>query len=563
MRLYETSGPTRFAHQKAGLRRLISTRGVCALLFDPGMGKTAVVIDYAGLLALKSPREEARVLVICPLVAVDTWVIQIEKFLSPQVHYWAEALGGSLKERAEALAARGGEPFARSLTGKSYPRRRCHARALHSDKSLAWGSRRGPNADEPRMTPTEGPDGVRTPRLVLEVINIDTLASRSAVGSRTMADVMIDAIRRFDPDLVVVDESHKIKSAQGNASRVLGRLSKYVPRRVLLTGTVMPHSPLDVFGQWRFLEPTAFGKKEADGTYSTATFGAFKERFAVLGGWMGKEIKGFVNLDEMQSIMSRNSVVARKADALDLPPTLDSEVSVELSPAETKAYQDMKDQLAIQLANGSLASVPNRLAQMMRLRQITSGHVPDDVTGMTITLGTSKVKTIASLVHDTLVGEKRIVVFALFTHEIQMLEKALAKDGTTVFVISGSTPQEDRVRMRYVFGSDSPERIVLIAQIKTMSLAVNELVTASHAIFASMSMQRDDYVQARDRLDRIGQTQPVTFWHAIVPGTVDSVILQSHRDRTDLETAMLKHIAEQGDQGGETAWRSIGQAIAR
>jgi SNF2 family DNA or RNA helicase len=88
----------------------------------------------------------------------------------------------------------------------------------------------------------------------------------------------------------------------------------------------------------------------------------------------------------------------------------------------------------------------------------------------------------------------------------------------------------------------------MVAQIKTMSLAVNELITASHAVFASLSYQRDDWIQAKDRLDRIGQTKPCTFWHAIAPGTVDGVILRSHRDRTNLEDAVLRHIQQrEGD----------------
>lgn len=87
--------------------------------------------------------------------------------------------------------------------------------------------------------------------------------------------------------------------------------------------------------------------------------------------------------------------------------------------------------------------------------------------------------------------------------------------------------------------------MVIVAQIKTLSLAVNELVTANHAIFASMSQRRDEYIQARDRLDRIGQTRPVTFWHALVPSSVDHVILKSHTERTNLEDAMLKHIHEE------------------
>lgn len=96
--------------------------------------------------------------------------------------------------------------------------------------------------------------------------------------------------------------------------------------------------------------------------------------------------------------------------------------------------------------------------------------------------------------------------------------------------------------MRRRFGSDDPARIVMVAQIKTMSLAVNELVTASHAVFASLSQQRDDWVQAKDRLNRIGQGKPMTFWHAVVPGTVDAVILESHRRGTSLENAVLAHV---------------------
>lgn len=538
MTKYITGGPPRFDHQKRGLNKLIATGGVCALLFDPGMGKTATTLDYAGLIALK--QGEARVLVVCPLAAVDTWVDQADKFVSPQVGFWAEALGGSLLHRAEALAARGDQPFGKPL---SKPRREklMHPRAQNADLSFAWSYR---TLDEERTRPVtrgEGPEAIKGPRLVLEVINIDTLTSRQAVGKRTMADIMVDAIKRYNPHLVVVDESHKIKGYSGNASRLLARVSRFVPRRIILTGTVMPHGPMDVFGQWRFLEPYAFGDVQEDGSHKEATFGGFRNRYAVEGGWMGKEIIGYQNLDEMQAIMAKNAIVARKKDALDLPPTTDAEVHVELSAAEKKAYADLRDSLVTQLSYGTLATTDNRLTQMLRLRQITSGHLPDD-TGRVRVVGSSKAKTIASLVHDTLVGEERIVIFALFTHEIKLLEQVLARAGTEVMVISGATPGEDRVRMRKRFGSKDPQRMVMVAQIKTMSLAVNELVTANHAIFASLSQQRDDYIQARDRLDRIGQERPVTFWHVMAPGTVDEVILKSHRERTDLENAVLAHI---------------------
>lgn len=536
-RPFVPGGPPRFEHQKRGLRDLIRRRGVGALVFDPGTGKTATTIDYMSVLALGLGVEEVRVLVVSPLAAVDTWVDQMGKWASPDVSYWVEALGGNILQRAEALADRGGDPFSRPL-GKGPQKRGSGRRSLHVGRSWAWDAR---PALEDRGA---GPDGVPGPRLVVEVLNIDSFASRRAVGSRTTADIMVEAVKRFAPHLVVVDELHKIKSVSGNASRLLARIAPLVPRRVGLTGTLMPHGALDVFAQWRFLDARAFGQVQVDGSRKTATFGQFRDRYAKMGGYLGREVVGYQNLDELQDILAERATVVRKEDALDLPPWTDATVHVELSSREARAYSEMKKALAADLgADGGLVTVGSRLTQMMRLRQITSGHLPDEQ-GEVHEVGDSKVQTIRSLVHDTLAGESRVVIFCQFTHEILALKRSLAAKGTEVMVIAGGTPNEERMRMRQRFGSSSPERMVMVAQITTMSLAVNELVTASNAVFGSMTLQRDEYIQARDRLNRLGQTRPVTFWHVVAPGTVDEVILKSHQQRTDLETAVLRHILE-------------------
>lgn len=523
-------GPPRYEHQKAGLRKIIETKGITALLMDPGVGKTAVALDYCSLLALK--QGTARVLVIAPLAAVDTWVDQAGKWVSPQVNYWAEALGGTVLERGLTLALRGEDPFS-SVPGQDRAKIRAH-------RPKSWSV-----ASRPAVRPEDGPGAISGPRLVLEALNIDAAAQRSSVGSRHMGDFLLGAIKRFKPDLVIVDESHKIKGASSNASRLMARLSPHVPRRLILTGTVMPNSPLDVFGQWRFLDPMAFGTM-MNGQKMEATLTDFENDYIVWGGFMGKEMRGFQNLDKLESIMAKNAIVVRKEDALDLPPTTDTVVHVDLSPKEKKAYAQMRKSLAAEITPGMSQVATNRLTQRMRLRQITAGHLPDDQ-GTIHTLGSSKARTVASLVNDTLAGEKRIVVFAMFTHEIRELARVLTSSQREVQVITGATSNEERIRLRHRFGSDDPTPLVMIAQIRTISLAVNELITANHAIFSSLSMQRDDWVQARDRLHRIGQKKPCTFWYALAPGTVDEVILTSHKEKADVEANILAHIRKAAD----------------
>lgn len=538
-------------HQRIGLRRLIETRGVCALLWDPGLGKTAATLDYLSLLALKAtPNErgvrEARALVVAPLSAVDTWVLQAKQWVSPQIDYWAEALGGSIIQRAEALASRGGNPIRKRGAKPLQKRDRALAerRALHVQRSHAVGIRGNTAKGEP-VQRHDGPGAFdrSRPRLILASLNLDTFSQRREYGSGTTADLLLDAVRRFDPDVIVVDEMHKIKGASSNVSRLLDRIGQRVPRRIGLTGTVMPHGPLDVFGQWRFIAPEAFGDKRSNGTRARATLAGFKRRYAEMGGYMGYEVVGYKNLDDMQNIMAANSHVARKDDELDLPKTRSVTIPVELSSAERRAYTDMKKHLQATFAQPGTSTAPNRLAQMMRLRQITSGYLPDD-SGTMRDIGTSKADVIGSIVNDQLAGENRVVVFAQFVPEIARLRAKLATKGTTVEVIDGSVKAEERLAIRQRFGDTAkhPERIVLVAQFKTVSLSVNELVTASHAVFGSLSLQRDDLIQAQDRLNRMGQKRPVTFWFALVPGSVDAVIYKSHQDRSNLEAAVLDHI---------------------
>lgn len=551
MTKFEFGGPPRFAHQKRGLAKLIACNGVGALLMEPGTGKTAVTLDYCSLLALSSPRREARVLVIGPLAAVDQWALQAPKWVSPQVNVWAEALGGSVMQRVEALRSRGGKAVAKPTGGKGRGAGDS-VRAVHAARAWALAARRDGVDLDRRMAAKAGPDvlGDSNPRLVIEAINLDTLSQRRQVGSKTMADVVLGAVTDFDPDLVVIDEMHKIKSVSSNASRLAGRIGSRVERRIGLTGTVIPHSPLDVYGQWRFLDPRAFGRVQPNGERRVATFKHFKEDYAEMGGYMGHEVVGFKNLDRLEEIMGERSSVAIKEECLDLPDAVDTVLPVALSPKELKAYEDMRTKLQVEFreeddsreaGDGDAATAASRLVRMTRLRQITAGHLPDD-DGQVREIGRSKAKTIASLIHDTLEDEQRIVVFGTFTRELAALEEEIADKRTTVLRIDGSTKPGDRLAMRQRFGSDDPARLVIVAQIKTLSVAVNELVTARNAVFASLPWQRDDIVQARDRLNRLGQKSATTFWYALAPGTVDDLVFQAYLDRTDLEKTLMNHI---------------------
>lgn len=485
-----------FDHQMQGLRNLIDNDGVYALLWDPGTGKTKCVIDYLSWLSLAA-KSQVRVLVVCPKAVTDSWVEQTEHFASVPVD--AKILEGSINQKAAEMAAFAKIPLA--STG-----------------------------------------------ILMRVCNLDTFSSRRTVSqtsSKLHSDLLLDSVKKFAPHMLVVDESHRIKGKSSNAGRLLGRIQPHVKRRVLLTGTPMPHSPLDVWSQARVLDPKMFSTNG-----KMWSFGQFQQWYAVMGGFMGKEIKGFKYLDDLEKRLGTRSMVVRKQDALDLPPTTDIMVPVALDAAESKAYAKMMTDLLFQLDSGEFMSAPSRLTQMLRLRQITSGYVKADASEDYTFIGESRIKVALSVLEDLMATEKRVVVFAWGRPEVDRLVERInsshALNGAKGHAITGDTLDDTRLRLRKKFASDDPERLILVCQWRTVSLGINEFVAANHALILSLSQQRDDLIQGKARLDRQGQTKPVTFWFIQAPGTVDEVILMSHQDRTKLEDALLAHIRSAG-----------------
>lgn len=520
-------------HQKDAVAFLDSVDGIGALLFDPGVGKTGSTLAWIDEQADK--HGEFRVLVVAPLTAADTWVLQAPSFMDSPVK--ARMLQGSTVSILDKIRAAG--------YWTSVPDAAIGVDHYGSVAKQVSGN-----------------------RVTILSMSAGALSTYCKTGERGRVVKVLQAIRRYRPHLIVVDESHIIKAHDSNISKIMYQIGQVAPHRIILTGTVNPNSPLDVYGQWRFLAPWTFSDQYTEQfTKSPLTmtvnqqktirpwpWGRFKDRYADMGGYEGKNIVGVnpVTIDELHDRVAERSMVVRKEDALDLPPVRDIDVHVTLSSKEQKAYDQMARDLAAQMEDGSLLEAPNPLAKMMKLRQIAAGFVRDTETEETHVIGDSLRKAVHEICDVTLAGEQRIVVFAYFRSECQMLADMLSKHpngrrryDVNVEVITGGTKAADRLAIRQRFGdtTNHPERTILVAQARTMSISVNELITAQNAVFASLSERRDDWVQARGRLDRNGQKgSHVTFWNVFSPGLIGEIMLDRNKNKGSLEKALLDHV---------------------
>lgn len=329
-------------------------------------------------------------------------------------------------------------------------------------------------------------------------------------------------------DVIIYDESHRLKSAAGRQSRVASQLMHHATRRLALTGTPMPHSPLDVYAQCRCLDKRVFGASNA----------AFKARYAVKGGYMGHQIVAYQNLDELHDKLYSITYRCRAADVLDLPGAEDSYRYCDLGPAEAKAYKSMEQELVAEIAGG-LVTASNALVKLLRLQQITSGYLP--LEGDAQEIGTAKQMLLAEVLEDLSpaeVGEARepVVVFCRYTHDLAAVAAVCAAQGLRCGELSGQRNDLEAWQRG--------EADVLATQLQAGGLGV-DMTRARYCVYYSNSYSLGDYEQTRARCHRPGQTRPVTYIHLLARGTVDEVVLEALGKRRDVVAAVIDKLGKE------------------
>jgi SNF2 family DNA or RNA helicase len=352
----------------------------------------------------------------------------------------------------------------------------------------------------------------RVKRLHIVVINYD-LAWRRA-----------EMIARFKPQFVIADESHRIKRASTRRSWYMRSWNK-APYRAILTGTPVPRSMLDLYGQWVFLNPKTFGTRIKD----------FKERYIKYGGFRGYQVKGYYHLKELKAKVKKDATRRRKDNTLDLPERIWQRVPVDLEPYASSLYWQVAEEFYAQLKSGEIVDVKNAMVKLGKLQQIAGGWVFTDKGPVQVS--TAKLNATREILEDLYEAQDKVVVFARFLAEVNGIADVGRKIGFNTFVLSGATPRAQRpVDVRTFQRGTKPS--LFVAQTQTGGLSIT-LTGAHEAIFYSPPLPLDDYIQCCDRVHRIGQAKKVRYRHIVARETVDLEIYQRLKDKREVMALIM------------------------
>lgn len=344
----------------------------------------------------------------------------------------------------------------------------------------------------------------------------------------TYRDGIFEALAAYKPDLIVCDESQRIKNPSAAQSKALHKLGDAAPFRMILSGTPVQNNAVDLYSQYRFLDPAVYG----------ANFYAFKNRYCIMGGYGQHQIVGYRNMDEL--VEKEHSVAYRvtKEECLDLPQQTFINRYVQFTDAEQAIYEQLRKSSFLELETGENVTATTILTMYLRLMQLTGGFLTADESTRPKQVNTAKLDALADIVDDYVVDAgKKLVIFARFRAEIAAIENLLRLRKIQYGSIYGDVPMEERGKIVEDFQTN-PDTKVFVAQIQTAGLGIT-LHAASTAVFYSYDYNYANYAQALARIHRIGQRLPVTYIHLVVDGSIDEKILAALENKEDMAKTVV------------------------
>ena len=331
--------------------------------------------------------------------------------------------------------------------------------------------------------------------------------------------------------MFAIDESTTIKNPSAKRTKSILSLSKLAKYKRILTGSPVTKSPLDLYTQCNFLNEFLLG---------FSSFYTFRNRYANMiernfGGRKVQLIGSYKRLDELSDKLKFFTYRVLKEDCLDLPPKVYTKREIELTEEQTKAYATMKS-AALALLNGKMATAPHVLTQMMRLHQITCGHLKND-DGTITELKNNRLKELLSLLEEV---EGKVIIWANYIHDIEHIVKEIKKEHGEDSIVQyyGAVSQEDRADAIKKFQDPNSPTRFFIGNPQTGGYGIT-LTAANTVVYYSNGYDLEKRLQSEDRAHRIGQEKSVTYIDFIAPKTVDEKIVKALRGKMNIANKIM------------------------
>ena len=324
------------------------------------------------------------------------------------------------------------------------------------------------------------------------IINYDIMKNFHSLKSKEET-----IIQKSKFDLVIIDESHYIKSPQASRTKLINDICKDINKIWLLTGTPLTSRPIDYFNLLSLVDSPVSRNWMA---YVKRYCAGYQFTVGMNKVW---NVNGASNLDELRERTSPLLLRRLKENVLDLPEKIITPVYLTL---KSKDYENVMGEYFDWVKNNpkESKSLSVQFTKLMKVRQIIADE---------------KVKNTIELIQNTLEQERKVIVFSNFTGSLNKIYEHFKKNAVK---LDGSSTTKQRQDSVDKFQNEDNIK-VFVGNIKAAGVGIT-LTSGDVVIFNDLSFVPADHSQAEDRAYRIGQKNSVSVLYPIFENTIEGII---------------------------------------
>ncbi|MGI4884010.1 MAG: SNF2-related protein [Janthinobacterium lividum] len=335
--------------------------------------------------------------------------------------------------------------------------------------------------------------------------------------------VRLDAelLASYKFDYVILDESQAIKNPSSTTSQAVRQLRSR--HRLILTGTPVENSTMDLWSQMSFINPGLLG---------TQAF--FRKEFL-------KPIEQHRDEGRTRRLhaLIKPFILRRHKEqvAKELPAKTEQLSYCDMTHEQAQAYEETKsfyrNKILQNLDEHGPASTQFLLLQgLTRLRQMANHpHLAD----ATYTHESGKLREVLRMVRNVVAEGHKVLVFSQFVQHLALVRAALDERQLPYAYLDGNT--RDRAAEVARFQETDALQIFLIS-LKAGGVGLN-LTAADYVFLLDPWWNPAVEAQAVDRAHRIGQQRPVFVYKFITQHTVEEKILALQQRKLSLVSELI------------------------
>lgn len=337
---------------------------------------------------------------------------------------------------------------------------------------------------------------------------------------------------RWPYDMVVIDELSSFKNPQAKRFKALKKVRPKISRIVGLTGTPAPNSLLDIWAPFRLIDNgQRLGKFITH--YRDQYFLPDKRNGQVIYSWKIRPGADQAIYDNIADI----TVSMRTTDYLTLPEVTRQHIEVTLAPKEQKMIDTLKRDLVVELGSDTI-DAENAATLSLKLQQLAGGAIyNEDKTGV-VEVHDQKLRALAELV-DQADGNTMLVCY-WFKHERDRILSTIPN----ARVLDTAEDFEDWNAGSIPVGLIHPA---------SAGHGLNLQAGGHIMVWFTTPWSLELYEQANARLNRQGQTDPVSIIHIDTANSIDQDVHAALARKDTTQSALIAAVAAELDHAERTA----------